>query len=69
MVFGKCHERPDLTKKYGYEYVIMNLVGLNDDKATLVKRALHWKTYNHNIHKEIRELRGRVNVAMKRCII
>jgi len=69
LVFGKCHERPDLTKTSGYEYAIMDLVGLNDDKATLVKRALYWKTYNNYIHKEIRELRGRVNAAIKRCIL
>ena len=38
---GKCHERPDLTKTSRYEYVIMDLVGLSNDKVTLVKRALY----------------------------
>ena len=69
MVFGDCRERPDLAKKSGYEYAIMDLVGLNKDTATLVKRTLYWKTYIHYIHKEIRELRGRVTVATNRCII
>ena len=69
LVFGKCHERTDLTKTSGYEYAVMNLVGLDDDKATLVKRALYWKPYNNFIHKEIRELRGRANAAIKRCIL
>ena len=69
MVFCKCHDRPDLTKKSRYKYAIMDLVGLNDDKSTLVKRALYWKTYNHYIHKEIRELRGRLDAAIKRCTI
>jgi hypothetical protein len=28
VVYGKCHKRPDLTKKSGYKYAIMNLVWL-----------------------------------------
>ena len=69
LVFGKCYERPDLTNISGYEHAIMDLVGLNDDKTTLVKIALYWKTYNNYIHKEIGELRGRANVAIKSCIL
>ena len=65
LVFGKCYERSDLTKTSGYEYAIMNLAGLNDDKATLVKRALYWKPYNDYNHKKIRELRERANAAIK----
>ena len=64
-----AHKRLDLIKKFGYEYAIVNLVGLNDDKATFVKRTLCWKTYNNYIHKEIRELHGWANAAIKRCIL
>ena len=69
LVSSKYHERLDLTKKSGCKYAIMNLVVLNDDKVALVKIALYKKTYNRYIYKEIGKLRGRVNAAIKGCII
>ena len=68
LVYGKCHERPDLTKTTGYECEIMRLVNLTSENSSVVTRALWWKTYNPYIHHEIRQLRGRMNACMKACI-
>ena len=67
-LFGKSHERPDLTCKNGYEYNIMRLVGLDEGRTSILKQALWWKTYNVHIHYEIKQLRGRMNCAMKQCL-
>ena len=67
-MFGKCHERPDLTRLSGYEYQILKLVGLSEEDTSLVRRALWWKTYNMYVHQEIRQLRGRMNAGIKTSI-
>ena len=67
-LFGKSHERPDLTIRTGYAYNIMRLVGLDEERTSISKRALWWKTYNVHVHHEIRQLRGRMNSGMKLCI-
>ena len=66
---GKCHERPDLRKKTGYEVRILNEVGKDERNSTIVSRALWWKTYQSHVHNEIRQLRGRVNNNVKQCLI
>ena len=66
--YGKCHEKADLTKQSGYECQIIQLVGMNEGNSTITQRALWWKTYNTYIHHEIRQLRGRMNAAMKSSI-
>ena len=68
LTFGKCHERPDLTKLTGYECQILRMVGLSEIDATIFKQALWWKTYNSHVHKEIRQMRRRMHVAMKTSI-
>ena len=68
LIFGKCHERPDLTRLSGYECEILKLVGLNREDTSLSRRALWWKTYNAYVHQEIRQLRGRMNSGMKLSI-
>jgi len=68
LMFGKCHERPDLTRLLGYEYEILKLVGLGEEDTSLVRRALWWKTYNIYVHQEIRQLRGRMNAGIKTSI-
>ena len=68
LMFGKCHERPDLTRQSGYENQILKLVGLGEHDTSFVKRALWWKTYNNYIHQEIRQLRGRMNAGIKSSI-
>ena len=40
LIFGKCHERPDLTKLTGYECQILRMVGLSEIDATIIKQAL-----------------------------
>ena len=67
-LFGKSHERPDLTIRNGYAYNIMRFVGLDKERTSITRRALWWKTYNVHVHQEIRQLRGRMNAAMKNCI-
>ena len=66
---GKCHERPDLRKKTGYEVKILNEVGKDERTSTIVSRALWWKTYQSHVYNEIRQLRGRVNNNVKQCLI
>lgn len=68
LIFGKCHERPDLTRLAGYEYQILKLVGLSEEDSSLARRALWWKTYNNYVHQEIRQLRGRMNAGIKTSI-
>lgn len=68
LMFGKCHERPDLTRQSGYECQILKMVGLDEHDTSLVRRALWWKTYNSYIHQEIRQLRGRMNAGIKTSI-
>ena len=66
--FGKCHERPDLTRLTGYECQILSMVGMSLEDASLIRRALWWKTYNIYVHQEIRQLRGRMNAGIKLSI-
>ena len=68
LVYGRCHERPDLTKSTGYECEILRLVGYTNENSSITTRALWWKTYNTYIHHEIRQLRGRMNACMKASI-
>ena len=68
LMYGKCHERPDLTKLSGYECQILKMVGLSTESTSLSRRALWWKTYNIYVHQEIRQLRGRMNAAIKASI-
>ena len=65
LLFGMCHERPDLTKQTGYECTILRLVGMHETDSSITAQALWWKTYNGYVHQEIRQLRGRMNNAMK----
>ena len=55
LMFGKCHERPDLTRQSGYECQILKMVGLDECDTSLVRRTLWWKTYNSYIHQEIQK--------------
>ena len=68
LLFGMCHERPDLTKQTGYECKILRLVGMNETITSIETQALWWKTYNSYVHQEIRQLRGRMNNSMKMSI-
>ena len=68
LLFGMCHERPDLTKLDGYECTILRLVGMNENSTSITAQALWWKTYNGFVHQEIRQMRGRMNNAMKVAI-
>ena len=68
LLFGMCHERPDLTKEGGYELKILRLMGMSEIDTPITTQALWWKTYNSYVHQEIRQLRGRINAAMKHTI-
>ena len=68
LLFGKCHERPDLTMLTGYECQILRMVGLSEEDTSVTRRALWWKTYNTYVHQEIRQLRGRMNAGIKTAI-
>ena len=61
LLFGKSHEKADLTKRHGYEYNIMKLSGYDEDNRSITGRTLWWKTYNDHIIEEIRQLRGRMS--------
>ena len=69
LLFGKCHERPDLTRQSGYECQILRMVGMSQQDTSITRRALWWKTYNTYVHQEIRQLRGRMNAGIKLSII
>ena len=68
LLFGKCHERPDLTILTGYECQILRMVGLSEENTSVTRHALWWKTYNSYVHQEIRQLRGRMNAGIKLAI-
>ncbi len=68
LLFDMCYERPDLTKQTGYECKILRLVEMNETATSITTQALWWKTYNSYVHQEIRQLRGRMNNAMKLAI-
>ena len=68
LLFGKCHERPDLTILTGYECQILRMIGLSEENTSVTRRALWWKTYNTYVHQEIRQLRGRMNAGIKAAI-
>ena len=40
VVFGKSHKKTDLTKRIGYEYYLMKLVGYDKNNCSLVDRVL-----------------------------
>lgn len=67
-IFSRCHERPDLIMQTGYECNFLRLVGMSETDTTIATQALWWKTYNSYVHQEIRQLRGRMNAAMKHSI-
>ena len=69
LLFGKCHERPDLTRQSGYECQILRIVGMSYEDTSITRRALWWKTYNTYVHQEIRQLRGRMNAGIKLSIM
>ena len=68
LLYGMCHERPDLTKQGGYELKILRLMGLSELNTSIAAQALWWKTYNSYVHQEIRQMRGRINASMKLAI-
>ena len=39
-LYGKSHEKSDLTKRVGYKYNIMKLVGYDENKKSLTDREL-----------------------------
>ena len=63
-----CHERPDLTKRTGYECKILRLVRMNETVTSIAIQAFWWKTYNSYVHHESRQLHGRMNNTMKMAI-
>ena len=68
-LFGKCHERPDLTKK-NYANKVKTSCGI-DVAPTLTnikERAQWWKTYNRIILLEIRRKRSQMNTKIKTTI-
>ena len=65
LLFGKSHEKADLTKKHGYEYQIMRLSGYDEDNWSITDRTLWWKTYNDHAIDEVRQLRGRMSGGLK----
>ena len=68
-LYGKSHEKADLSKRIGYEYNIMKLVGYDENNRSLTDRSLWWKAYNEHVIEEIRQLRGHVSTGMKNNII
>ncbi len=68
LLYGMCHERPDLTKQGGYELKILRLMGMSEINTSITAQALWWKTYNSYVHHEIKQMRGRINAAMKLAI-
>ena len=68
LTYGMCHERPDLTKQGGYELKILRLMGMSEINTSITAQALWWKTYNSYVHHEIKQMRGRINAAMKLAI-
>ena len=69
ILHGKYHEKADLSKRIGYEYNIMKLVGYDKNKRSLIDRTFRWKSYNGNVIEVIIQLRGRVSTGMKSNII
>ena len=65
LLFGKSHEKADLTKRHGYEYNIMKLSGYDEDNRSITDRTLWWKTYNDHVIEEIQQIRGRMSAGIK----
>ena len=57
-LYGKSHEKADLSKRTGYEHNIMKLVGHDENNQSLTDRALWWKTYNIHVIKKLDSLEG-----------
>ena len=51
LLYGKCHEKVDLSKRIGYEYNIMKLVEYDENTRSLLDRAFWWKSYNEHVIK------------------
>ena len=49
----------------GFECQMLRMVGLSEEKTSVSRRALWWKTYNTYVHQEIRQLRRRINAGIK----
>lgn len=60
--------KADFTKKDEYKYYLMKLMDATEENTPIEDRALWWKTYHSHIQGEIRQLRGRMNAAIKKCI-
>ena len=67
-LYGKIHEKADLTERIGYEYYVMKLLGNDENKRSLTDIALWWKNYNIHVIEEIRQLRGGVSFGIKNII-
>ena len=65
LLYGKSHEKAGLSKRIGYEYDIMKLVGYGESTRSLADKVLLWKSYNEHGTEEIRQLRGRVSILSK----
>ena len=46
----------------------MKLSGYDEENMSLTDRALWWKTYQNRALNNIRQLRGRMNVGMKKAL-
>ena len=45
----------------------MEFSGYDDENTTLTDRSLRWKTYHDHALYKIRQLRGRINIGMKKA--
>ena len=69
-MFGKSHERPDLTQsdeKVGYPCVILAQCG--QKKNTLQVRARYWKTWESVVRHEIQVKRANVMKKVKDTLV
>ena len=69
-VFGKSHERPDLTKsveEIGYPSVVLTNAGIGEDgdSSSLEKRAAYWKQWESVVRHEIQVKRANVMKKVK----
>ena len=62
-------ECPDLTKRKGYHYTILKMVGQYNPDKQLEDRVIYWKTYRDDVRKVILQERSSKTQAIKDCII
>ncbi len=67
-IFGSF-ECPDLTKRKGYHYTILKMVGQYNPDKRLEDRVIYWKTYRDDVRKVILQERSSKTQAIKDCII